>query len=127
MTDEYTKQNRASQVKLSLFLKTWIATLAILTIILGIYHSNESSKVAEQLTEQYLLPLDMAYGLQCYKGTLHYPNQGNFSGLLPVTPRIQCSLEDFEAKSHNKYSIWFGISLLSTLFNLLIIWLVKSP
>lgn len=126
MTDENTKLTRTTQAKPSIFLKTLLVILATLTIILGTYHSNESSKVAEQLTEQYALPLDMANGLQCYKGTLHYPNQGNFSGLLPVTPRIQCSLEDFEAKSHNKYSIWFGMSLLSTLFNLLIIWLVKS-
>lgn len=106
--------------------KAWLATLAILTITLGIYHSNESSKVANQLAIEYEISLDMAYGLQCYKGSLHYPNHGSFSGLLPVLPKIQCDMEKFEIKSHNKYKIWFGISLLSTIMSILIIWGFKS-
>lgn len=126
MTDENTKLTRATQAKPSIFLKTLLVILVTLTIILGTYHSNESAKVASQLAEQYELPLDMAYGLQCYKGTLHYPNEGNFSGLLPIVPRTLCNLEEFEIISHNKYSVWFGISLISTLFSLLIIWVVKS-
>ena len=126
MTDINTKLSGTKQAKLSMFSKTWLATLVVLTITLGIYHSNESSKVANQLAEEYGISLDMAYGLQCYKGSLHYPNQGNFSGLLPVIPRTQCNLENFEVKSHNKYKIWFGISLLTTIFSILIIWGFKS-
>jgi hypothetical protein len=81
----------------------------------------QEQKLTEvKLTETYGISIDVADSIQCYKGYLHYPNSEMFSGLLAVSPSIQCDSATLKQQKENRYSFeYFGsifISLISVLF-----------
>jgi hypothetical protein len=74
----------------------------------------------------YQIPQESVAGLQCYKGLLHYPNQGNFSGLLSFSPAIQCHKEKFEALQQNAHQKAFYLSVFLFLFSIGLGWLYRK-
>jgi hypothetical protein len=110
-------------LKLILFLSTILAL--VLSVQFGMKFNEEKLEIKKTLAETYHISLDSTYGVQCYNGYLHYPNQGNFSGLLAFSPSIKCNLNEFKTLTENKYTVWFTLSILSTAFSLLLAWATK--
>ncbi|WP_029407272.1 hypothetical protein [Thiomicrorhabdus sp. Milos-T2] len=114
-------QNKVEMMWVERFIKLLIAVVIIVTFIMTIYsgklYFQERTQVKNNVAVYYQIPQESVAGLQCYKGLLHYPNQGNFSGLLSFSPAIRCHKEELEALKQNKYQTEFYLSVFIFLFS----------
>lgn len=69
------------------------------------------------------MSVEVAGSLTCYKGYLHYPNTGAFSGLVPINPKQECNAEVLKQQKHNEYSTMFFLSVLSVFLSLLFVYI----
>jgi hypothetical protein len=64
---------------------------------------EEQKHIEFRLAETYGFSQEIAETVQCYKGYLHYPNIGVFSGLLAVTPSISCDTDTLKQQKENRH------------------------
>ncbi|MBD3821427.1 MAG: hypothetical protein IE914_04075 [Thiotrichales bacterium] len=106
----------------------WIllATSVAMTIFYGAKFMSEKTVIEKRISDTYKVPLESAHSLQCYQGYLHYPNQGNFSGLLAFTPNIPCNAKELSALSSNQYSPWLKTYGLLSLVAIVLLRLMRT-
>lgn len=106
----------------------WIllATSVVMTIFYGAKFMSEKTVIEKRISDTYKVPLESAHSLQCYQGYLHYPNQGNFSGLLAITPNIPCNSKEFNELSANQFDAWFAIFIILTLISFGLVHIMKK-
>jgi len=108
----------------------WLWAIFVLSALSSTFFGTqffaEQPKINQQISKTYSIPIDSTEGAQCYKGHLHYSNQGNFSGLLSFSPNIECNAEEFKTISHNPYRHAYILSLFLSIMSLLLIWLRAS-
>ena len=82
----------------------------------------QEQKLTEvKLAQTYGVSVDVAESIRCYKGYLHYPNSGVVSGLLAVSPGIQCNLETFKKQKENRYLFEYFASVFISLISVLLL------
>ena len=86
----------------------------------------EQSKINQQISKKYSIPVESTEGIKCYKGHLHYSNQGNFSGLLSFSPSIKCDTKEFKTVSYNPFRHAYILSLFLSTISLMLVWLRAS-
>jgi hypothetical protein len=86
---------------------------------------KEQKLTEAKLAETYGISLDVAGSIQCYKGYLHYPNSEMFSGLLTVSPSIQCDSETLKQQKDNRYSFEYFASIFILLISVLFLFVFK--
>lgn len=82
---------------------------------------QEQKLTEAKLAEAYGISLDVAESIQCYKGYLHYSNSEMFSGLLAVSPSIQCDAADLKQQKENRYSYEYFASIFISLISVLLL------
>ncbi|QCU91000.1 hypothetical protein [Thiomicrorhabdus sediminis] len=87
---------------------------------------QEQNAIKAKLAENYGVSEDVVASLQCYRGYLHYPNSGVFSGLIAISPSKPCDLEIFEQQHHNPHSFEYFISVLAGLISVLFLFVFRS-
>lgn len=126
--ENFTDLSKESNTNKSIIVWLWaiFALSAFSSIFFGTQLFAEQPKINQQISKIYSIPIDSTEGTQCYKGHLHYSNQGNFSGLLSFSPNIECDAEEFKTVSHNPYRHAYILSLFVSIMSLLLIWLKAS-
>ena len=123
-------QNKVEMMWVERFIKLLIAVVILSTLVMTIYSGNryfqERTQVQNNVAVHYQIPQESLAGLQCYKGMLHYPNQGNFSGLLSFSPAIECDAEEFDSLRQNPYKTEFYLSAFLFLFSTGLGWLYRK-
>jgi len=87
-----------------------------------IYKKTER-EIETKIAEVYNISQEVSASVDCYKGYLHYPNSGAFSGSILLSPSVQCDLKELEELRENPHSFdYYGSLLISigTLISLLI-------
>jgi hypothetical protein len=87
---------------------------------------QEQKVIEAKLAENYGISTDVVSSVQCYRGYLHYPNAGAFSGLIAVSPRKSCDLEVFEQQRHNPYTFEYFASVLAGLISVLFLFAFRN-
>lgn len=82
---------------------------------------QEQKLTEAKLVEIYGISSGVADSIQCYKGYLHYPNSELFSGLLAVTPSIQCGSTTLKQQKENRYSFEYFTSIFISLVSVLLL------
>jgi hypothetical protein len=100
-------------------------SMFVMTIYSGKQFYQESVAIQHKVAQHYQIPKESAGGLTCFKGMLHYPNQGNFSGLLSFSPAIGCDAEEFDSLQQNPYQAEFYLSAFLFLFSTGLGWLYR--
>lgn len=123
-------QNTTELLWLERFFKlvAWIllATSVAMTIFYGAKFMSEKTVIEKRISDTYKVPLESAHSLQCYQGYLHYPNQGNFSGLLAITPNIACNSKEFSRLSANQFGVWLTSYIILAVISLGLIRIMKE-
>jgi hypothetical protein len=123
-------QNKTELLWIQRFMLMLLSIVMLITLVMSIYTGKqfyqERATIQQKVSQHYQIPKESAGGLQCFKGMLHYPNQGNFSGLLSFSPAINCNNEKFEALKHNPYQTEFYLSAFLFLFAIGIGWLYRK-
>jgi hypothetical protein len=123
-------QNKTELLWIQRFLMMLIIIVMLSTLVMSIYSGKqfyqESALIQNKVVQHYQIPKESAGGLQCFKGMLHYPNQGNFSGLLSFSPAIGCDAEEFDSLQQNPYQTEFYISAFLFLFSTGLGWLYRK-
>lgn len=107
-----------------MWIERFMMALIFVSIILALYASvdsgkryyGEANRIEQEISKHYQIPLESVVGLSCYKGLLHYPDQGLFSGLLSFSPAISCNKDELKALAHNQYQTEFYLNMLALLF-----------
>jgi hypothetical protein len=122
-------QNKLEMRWIERFMMVLMAIVMLGTFIMMIYsgklYYQQSITVKHQIATHYQIPQESVAGLQCYKGFLHYPNSGAFSGLLNFSPGIQCHKPELEALKQNPYQTEFYLSVFMFLFSTGLGWLYR--
>lgn len=82
---------------------------------------QEQKLIESKLAKTYGFSKEIAATVQCYKGYFHYPNSGVFSGLLAVTPSIDCNVETFEQQKENSNAFKYFASVLILFVSVLLL------
>lgn len=104
-------------------LLSWMVLLTsiVMTWNYGSSFFDRANQIEANLSNQYKVPVEVAGTLKCYKGYLHYPNTGTFSGLIAISPNIQCSEDNFKKDRFNDYTSPFLLSALCLLISIFFI------
>lgn len=120
-------QNKTELLWIQRFMLMLLSIVMLSTLVMSIYSGKqfyqESVAIQHKVAQHYQIPKESAGGLQCFKGMLHYPNQGNFSGLLSFSPAIECDAEEFDSLQQNPYQTEFYLSAFLFLFSTGLGWL----
>lgn len=123
-------KNKIEMMWVERFMKLLIAVVILAAFIMTIYsgklYFQERTQVQNNIAVHYQVPKETVSGLQCYKGMLHYPNQGSFSGLLRISSTIQCHIEEFEALKQNQYQTEYYLFSFMFLFSISLGWLYRK-
>jgi hypothetical protein len=107
-----------------------IIIVMLSTLVMSIYSGKqfyqESTEIQQKVAQHYQISKESAGGLKCFKGMLHYPNQGNFSGLLSFSPAIECNAEEFDSLRQNPHQTEFYLSAFLFLFSTGLGWLHRK-
>lgn len=96
---------------------TYLSLLALtVSMAMTWVYGTKFYKVANQnkvlISDIYGVPIEVANSLVCFEGYLHYPNQGNFSGLLAISPNKQCDKAELEKQKYNQYFRVFVLNMI---------------
>jgi hypothetical protein len=123
-------QNKTELLWIQRFFMMLIIIVMLSTLVMSIYSGKqfyqESALIQQKVAQHYQISKESAGGLKCFKGMLHYPNQGNFSGLLSFSPAIGCDAEEFDSLQQNPYQTEFYISAFLFLFSTGLGWLYRK-
>ncbi|WP_040727388.1 hypothetical protein [Thiomicrorhabdus sp. Kp2] len=82
---------------------------------------QEQKQIEVKLAETYGISQDVVSTVQCYHGYLHYPNSEMFSGLLAVSPSIQCDSATLKQQKENRYSLEYFASIFISVVSVLLL------
>lgn len=123
-------ENKVEMLWIERFMKLLLFIILLSTfvmlIVTGKNYFDEDLNIQQKIADHYQIPQESVAGLQCYKGFLHYPNQGHFSGVLSFSPSIKCDISELKALKHNSYKTEFHIYVLILLLSLFFVWLFKK-
>jgi hypothetical protein len=123
-------ENKTELLWIQRFLMMLIIIVMLSTLVMSIYSGKqfyqESTEIQQKVAQHYQISKESAGGLKCFKGMLHYPNQGNFSGLLSFSPAIECNAEEFDSLRQNPHQTEFYLSAFLFLFSTGLGWLHRK-
>ena len=123
-------KNKIEMMWFERFMMMLLFIVMLSTLVMSIYSGKqfyqENSAIQHKVTQHYQIPKESGGGLQCFKGMLHYPNQGNFSGLLSFSPAIECDAEEFDSLRQNPHQTEFYLSAFLFLFSTGLGWLYRK-
>jgi hypothetical protein len=100
-----------------------LLTAMVLTWSYGSKFFDTASQIDIEIAKKYEVSVEVAGSLTCFKGYLHYPNIGTFSGLVAISPNQECEARVLKQQKHNEYSTMFFVSLLSVFLSLLFVYI----
>ena len=83
---------------------------------------DTASQIGIEVAKTYEVPVEVTSSLRCYKGYLHYPNTGVFSGLVAISPNQKCEASVLKQQKHNEHSIMFLLSVFFVFMSLLFVY-----
>ena len=82
---------------------------------------QEQKLTEAKLADTYGISLNVVESIQCYRGYLHYPNSEMFSGLLAISPSIQCDSATLKQQKENRYSLEYFASIFISAVSVLLL------
>ena len=123
-------KNKIEMMWFERFMMMLLFIVMLSALVMSIYSGKkfyqESTEIQQKVAQHYQISKESAGGLKCFKGMLHYPNQGNFSGLLSFSPAIKCDAEKFDSLLQNPYQTEFYLSAFLFLFSSGLGWLYRK-
>lgn len=115
-------KNSKTQTSTKIWLWIFLSLSMFSSLHFGLQFFAKQPEINLQIAKAYNIPIESTETLQCYKGHLHYHNQGNFSGLLSFSPNIKCDKAKFDELSYNEFKTPYAFSVFLSIVSLFLIW-----